>query len=254
MKGRDINVPQDYIDIIKNARENPFPYKVRFDDLLPHTFFLNYEAHQDIRSIRPGSKTSDPTVTDVRQLRYTPDGSISYKLTYDINDNFQELPAIRRLVKPSDPEYDHPNYLQLYQQPIPLTYQKWKHLQELKCTIPNFFHSYYDELPHYPAPNVAVANPAPSSSNMPNASNANPAPVIASTSSNIPNVRIALKVKKTENSKTSKGKQEEEVKSKEVRRITKGKRKIEENSKNEDVPTKRKQKKMSNMNKYQRLL
>ena len=109
MKGKDINVPQDYIGIIKNARENPFPYEVRFDDLLPHTFFLNYEAHQDIRSIRPGSKTSDPTVTDVRQLRYTPDGSISYKLTHDINDNFQELPAIRRMVKPIDPEYDHPN-------------------------------------------------------------------------------------------------------------------------------------------------
>ena len=84
---------------------------------------------------------------------------------------------------------------------------------------------------------------------MPNASNANPAPVIASTSSNIPNVRIALKGKKTENSKTSKGKQEEEVKSKEVRRITKGKRNMEENSKNEDGPTKRKQKKNNEQHK-----
>ena len=89
MKGRNINVPQDYIDIIKNARENPFPYKVRFDDLLPHTFFLNYEAHQDIRSIRPGSETSDPTVTDVRQLRYTPDAmpSMTILITYNFIKN-----------------------------------------------------------------------------------------------------------------------------------------------------------------------
>ena len=137
------NVPHEYISIIKNARKKPFPYQVRFDGLLPHTFFLNYEGSQDIRSIRPGNKPSDPTVMDIRQLKYTPDGTIFYKLTHDVNDEFQELPAMRRLGKPTYPEYK-----QLYPAPRPITYRKWQHLQELKCTIPSFFHSYYDDLPH----------------------------------------------------------------------------------------------------------
>ena len=59
---RDINVPHDYISVVKNARNRPFPYKVRFDDILPYTFFKDYEADQDVPSIRPGSKVNDPTV------------------------------------------------------------------------------------------------------------------------------------------------------------------------------------------------
>ena len=117
IKSRDVNVPHDYISIIKNAREKPFPYQMRFDGLLPQTFFLNYEGSQDIRSIRPGNKPSDPTVMDIRQLKYTPDGTIFYKLTHDVNDEFQELPAMRRLEKPTYPEYK-----QLYPTPRPITY------------------------------------------------------------------------------------------------------------------------------------
>ena len=87
-------------------------------------------------------------VVDIRQLKFTPAGTISYKLTHDEYEEFQVLPAVRRLVKPTDPEYKHPQYNQLYKDPLPITNQKWKHLQELKCTIPSFFHAYYDDLPY----------------------------------------------------------------------------------------------------------
>ena len=153
IKNQDINVPQDYISIIKHARERPFPYKVRFNSLLPHTFFLDYESNQDIRSIRPGTKVNDPTVVDIKQLKFTHDGTIAYKLSHDEVEEYQVLPAMRRLGKPTDPEYK-----QLYEDPRAITAKKWKHLQELKCTIPSFFHLYYDDLPHTRASDPTDAN------------------------------------------------------------------------------------------------
>ena len=67
---------------------------------------------------------------------------ISYKLAHDMED-FQPLPIMRRVGPPTDVTYP-----QLYTAPRNLTYQKYQHLQELKRTVPQFFHSYYDELPH----------------------------------------------------------------------------------------------------------
>ena len=49
LKMRDINIPEDYISVIRNARVKPFPYQVRFNSLLPHTFFK--ELVKDIPSI-----------------------------------------------------------------------------------------------------------------------------------------------------------------------------------------------------------
>ena len=68
MKKQDINIPEDYISVIKHARFNPFPHKVRFDNILPHTSFMDFEAAQDIPTIRPGSRATDPTVNDIKQL------------------------------------------------------------------------------------------------------------------------------------------------------------------------------------------
>ena len=41
-------------------------------------------------SIRPGFKTGDPVVIDIRCLMYTPEGILKYKLLY--SDEWQPLP------------------------------------------------------------------------------------------------------------------------------------------------------------------
>ena len=152
VKKQDVNIPQDYISIIKHAREKK-PYKVRFDSILPHTFFKDYEYKQDVQSIRPGTKAHDPTVADIKQLKFTPGGDILYKLAHDAEE-FQLLPVMRRL---GEPEY--PDYPPLNSQPRPITYKKYKHLQELKPTIPSFFHLYYDDLPHTGKPATEEEDP-----------------------------------------------------------------------------------------------
>ena len=39
LKMQDMNIPEDYISVIRNARVKPFPYQVRLNSLLPHSFF-----------------------------------------------------------------------------------------------------------------------------------------------------------------------------------------------------------------------
>ena len=52
LKTTNINIPADYVNVIKTARKKPEPYEVRFDNPLPYTFFKNYDEHQDLQSIR----------------------------------------------------------------------------------------------------------------------------------------------------------------------------------------------------------
>ena len=132
------------MDVIKKARKHPAPYNVRFDAVLPFSFFKSYDnLHQDVTTIRPGSKVSDPTVNDIKQLRYDADGGISYKLTHRDDEVFTLLPIMRRLETPTYPEY-----CQLYSAPRPLTLEKYNHLQVLKGTVPQYYGHYYDALPH----------------------------------------------------------------------------------------------------------
>ena len=104
VKDRDINIPQDYVTCIKKARKNPFPYKVRLDSTLPYDFFKDYEFEQDVMSIRPGTKPTDPTVNDLKVIRFTPGGAISYKLHHSDHE-FQQLQLNRRVCAPVDPTY-----------------------------------------------------------------------------------------------------------------------------------------------------
>ena len=57
---------------------------------LDYTFFKDYTVIQKYKSIRPGRKAGDPTVTNVRAFAYNGE-VIKYKL--DFNDQFQELPT-----------------------------------------------------------------------------------------------------------------------------------------------------------------
>ena len=154
LKKKDINIPEDYLSVIKHARTNPSPYKVRFNKLLPYTFFKDFEAVHDVPTIRPGCKTNDPTVNDIKQLKFTQDGTIYYKLAHN-EEQFRILPVMRRLAAPNT----HPILNQLYTEPRPLTAQKYKYLQELAETVPEFFRLYYDRLPKKPSiDDTATAN------------------------------------------------------------------------------------------------
>lgn len=72
-----------------------------------------------------------------RQLWYKPDGTISFNLTYDDNE-WKTLPYhinLRNLAP-----------LQLYKEHLKISAVKYRHLQEIKQTIPSDAHSFYDNL------------------------------------------------------------------------------------------------------------
>ena len=129
-----VNVPADYINVIKGARKRP-GYKVKY---LEHDFFSNYSPVKSYSAIRPGIRVGDPTVHDIRALQYYPDGTISYKLRF--TDDWQPLPRKNRIGAPGNP-------VPLHADRLPINQSKFKHLQDLKKFLPQDYHSYYDNLP-----------------------------------------------------------------------------------------------------------
>ena len=132
-KGTPIYVPANYIDIIKKARDQPEPYKVKY---LDHTFFKDFSKIGPFKSIRPGSKVGDSTVSDIRALQYSSTG-ISYKLQF--SDEWKSLPQPRA-------QNFEMNTPPLFTQSRKIVPSKFKNLQELKSVIPADFHGFYDNL------------------------------------------------------------------------------------------------------------
>lgn len=135
LKNTDIYVPNQYATLTKDAKKKNPKYEVKY---LSFDFFKDFSQQLRYQSIRPGKKTGDPTVTDIRQLSYEPTGKIRYKLLF--SDELQDLPIrpkfkINCELKP------------LYTERIPLKQRKWKDLQDLKTIIPKDFHYFYDSLP-----------------------------------------------------------------------------------------------------------
>nr|CAH7752722.1 unnamed protein product [Callosobruchus chinensis] len=94
------------------------------------------------QSIRPGRKAGDPTVQNIRALKYNSDGSIEYKIRH--SDEFQTLPV--RFKKCSAiPMESLPN---LYHGKLKIKREKFEHLQALKSTMETDYHSFYDSLEH----------------------------------------------------------------------------------------------------------
>ncbi|CAB3224987.1 unnamed protein product [Arctia plantaginis] len=140
LKGKEIYLPQQYMAITKTARSDPMPYEARY---LDYTFFTDFSKELIYKSIRPGKKTGDPVVTDVRMLEYRPNGTIWYKVGFD--DELQPLPyrptPINRIKQM--------NHLpKLYAARIPITKRKYEDLQDLKRVLPSSCQSFYDDLPH----------------------------------------------------------------------------------------------------------
>lgn len=78
-----------YSRFTKDARKKPKPYTVvqmTYHDFKDYTC----SAHQSYKSIRPGQVKDDPTVINLRALRYNSSGVIPYKLQFD--DEWWELP------------------------------------------------------------------------------------------------------------------------------------------------------------------
>lgn len=140
LKGRDINVPADYISICRSARKNPKPYNVNY---LDYTYFKNFSCLKLVKSIRPGFKTGDPTVTNLRALKYDLDGTVYYKIRH--NENYKMLPV--RLNQKQN-YMSIINLPDLYKSSLKIKKDKFDNLMILKRSLEVDYHHFYDNLKH----------------------------------------------------------------------------------------------------------
>jgi len=135
LKKREIHLPTDYINVCKDARIK-IPYRVKY---LEFSCFNDYSPVKYYTSIRPGSSKGDPTVTDIRCLKYKPDSFIQYKLMYD--DEWKDLPHRNKKIGTFQVK-------RLYKDRIKIKNEKFEHLQQLKSVLPKHTWQYYDNVPH----------------------------------------------------------------------------------------------------------
>lgn len=137
LKNKNIYSPLDYIEACKMARCQPEKYDVQY---LNYNYFLDYSETSKMRyqSIRPGTKTGDPHVTDVKQLKYTTSGLIAYKLQH--NDTWSNLPRNPKKLKTSQ-------FPALYKSKLPLPKRKYQDLIDLLHVLPEKYHQFYKSLP-----------------------------------------------------------------------------------------------------------
>lgn len=141
MKTTDHYLPSQLFNLATEARRYPFPYK---NKLLEFSFFSDYSIKNLMiyDSIRPGKKSFDPVVTDIRVLKYCAKGVILYKINY--NDDFTEMPR-----RPNKIDMQNVcSFPKLYESQKKISLDKWNDLQSLKSIIPFDCHGFYDSLPH----------------------------------------------------------------------------------------------------------
>ncbi|CAB3251768.1 unnamed protein product [Arctia plantaginis] len=137
MRNRIVNVPADYIEIIKTARNSPFYVKY-----LEHGFFKAFNNITSNKSIRPGRTAGDPKVTDIRALMYSPSGNISYKLRF--SNPWTLLPQRKGIL--SAIGFDEMQ--NLHQGRLKIKAKKYNDLQQIKEVLPADFREFYNNLPH----------------------------------------------------------------------------------------------------------
>ena len=94
LKNREIFYPGEYVRVMKEARPSK-PYVVKE---LSFDFFKKFDEIKHVDSIRPGRKTGEPQVHDLRALRYLPTGQIEYKV--DFSAEYAVLPQRVHLANP----------------------------------------------------------------------------------------------------------------------------------------------------------
>lgn len=137
LKNKEIVMPYDYVRLTREARQKPSPLLAHD---MTHDKFRNYDDNNLMRykSIRPGRSKNDPTVNDLREIHYFPNGKIGYKTHFD--EEITELPQRTKEVAP------HVEPSQLFRSQLKITKQKYDHLQEIKTTLPPEYHGFYDSL------------------------------------------------------------------------------------------------------------
>lgn len=138
LKDQDIHVPAEYVSVMKKARTKPKAYEVKY---LDHGFFSDFSKLKHCKSIRPGMRTGDATVHDLRAIRYNINGTMDYKLQH--SDDW--TPFLRRDLRNTD---DNATVTPLHTTSLTIKEAKYKHLQQLKEVMPIDFHSFYDVLIH----------------------------------------------------------------------------------------------------------
>ncbi len=136
INSRTIYLPQDYTDLIQSARVKEKPYEVQY---MSNEDFMDYSKFRAYKSIRPGHKTSDPHVTDLRQIKYNPDGTLDYKL--DHRENWKQLGKKVRVDSST-------TFPKLFSGRLPITKRKFEDLQDLLHVLPESHHLFYKSLPH----------------------------------------------------------------------------------------------------------
>lgn len=134
-----IYTPTHYVskmEAARNNKKNAQPYIIHH---LDYNFFKNYEAlPSNYSSIRPGKKSGDPTVADVRGLLYK-DGEVFYKICH--SHGYQPLPQRRNIQNQAELK-------SLYSQLPKIEKSKFDSLQDLKPYMHRDYHSFYDSLNH----------------------------------------------------------------------------------------------------------
>lgn len=138
LRFRSIQVPADYIAVIKEARISQ-PYLVQY---IEHGFFKSFDDHLFYKSVRPGKGVGAPCVTDVRAFLYHPEGIIKFK--FNFSDEWSELPQRKITTMLPTDFHELPN---LHKTRITIKKRKYNDLQELKTILPADYHSFYDDIP-----------------------------------------------------------------------------------------------------------
>jgi hypothetical protein len=141
LKHIQVTIPSMYVTACHQARlQNPYKAQI-----LTHDYFLNFETLNYYKSIRPGFKKGDPVVCDLRQIKYTKEGDILYKLSHSDDEAWKPLPQRRTSNQTPIPLE---NIRKLYTTRLPINKDKFSHLQLCKDVLPYDTHHFYDALPH----------------------------------------------------------------------------------------------------------
>ena len=125
--------PRDYVTVMQGARSD-HPYQVK---QLQYHNFQNGFQNSFITSIRPGKKSGDEVVHDLRALRYT-DRGVEYKTSFDT----EYTPLPQRL------KSANVHLKQMYESRLPIKKRKYNDLMSLTEVIPSEHHHFYENLPY----------------------------------------------------------------------------------------------------------
>ncbi|CAH1099611.1 unnamed protein product [Psylliodes chrysocephalus] len=143
LEKREIYLPGEYVSITKHARKNPFPLDAKY---LHHDFFKYYSdpLFQWYSSIRPPGAT----VSEIRALKYTPEGLIYFKTDFDSD----YMP----LRKTKSVSLNRVNYKNLYSTKPKISLEKYEQLLAITKVMDTDYHDFYKNLPHAVSKKIKV--------------------------------------------------------------------------------------------------